>query len=85
MDVEQASAQIDQLIERRSSERNAANALAELWRASERRHREKLRRQHRAAWFCHWSALAESLRASAAEFEAKAARLLEEDERRETA
>ncbi len=77
MNVERASDQLDALIERRSRERSKANELAELWRASERRHQEKLRRQHRAEWFCYFSALADSLRQSAAEFERKAAKLIE--------
>ncbi len=83
MDVERASDQLDALIERRARERSKANELAELWRASERRHQEKLRRQHRVEWICYWSALADSLRQSADAFERKALALLV-DEREET-
>ncbi len=53
MDLETASAQIDALIERRWGERAKVNELAEMWRASERAHREKLRRKRRAEWYAH--------------------------------
>lgn len=48
LDLEQASAQIDVLIERRSKERARANDLEEFWRESERKHREKRWRENRA-------------------------------------
>ncbi len=83
MDVERASDQLDVLIERRAQERSKANELAELWRASERRHQEKVRRANAALWYSHFSALADSLRASAEEFERRAQELLV-DEREET-
>ncbi len=83
MDVERASDQLDVLIERRAQERSKANELAAAWEASARRHREKLRRQRRAEWICYWSALADSLRQSAAEFERKAEMLLEDERRSE--
>ncbi len=78
MDVEQASASIDALIARRSTERERANALEAMWRASERRHREKIRRANRAAWFGYFSTLAENHRKLSEHFEGKAERLLEE-------
>ena len=81
IDVEQASASIGRLIERRSGERSAANELEEMYAKSVRRHREKIRRQNRAAWFSHFSALADSLRASAEAYEARAEALLEEPDR----
>ncbi len=83
MDVERASDQLDALIARRSREREKANELASLWRASERRHQEKVRRANAALWYSHFSALADSLRRSAEEFERRAAALLV-DEREET-
>lgn len=52
MDLEQASAQIDALIERGArgtSSRDAANEREALRKESARRHREKLREQHRWA------------------------------------
>ncbi len=69
------------LIERRAREASKAQALEDLWKASERRHHERLRRERRAEWYCYWSALADSLRRSADEFEAKAEALLEGGER----
>ncbi len=44
IDVEQASAGIDRLIERRARERTAATELAEMWAASTRRHNARLDR-----------------------------------------
>ncbi len=43
MDVVRASDQIDALIERRAAQRGKANAEADLWAMSERRHRAQLR------------------------------------------
>ena len=81
MDLARAGDQIDQLIEKRSGERDASNELQAMYEASARRHREKIRRQNRAAWFSHFSALADSLRASAEAYEARAEALLEETDR----
>lgn len=50
MDVEQALAGIDALIERRSRERDRDNTLEEMWKASERKHLEKRRSENRLAW-----------------------------------
>ena len=83
MDLARAGDQIDQLIEKRSGERDASNELQAMYEASARRHREKIRRQNRAAWFSHFSALADSLRASAEAYEARASALLEEPDRGE--
>jgi hypothetical protein len=79
VDVEQASASIDDLIDKRALQHEEANLEEMAWKASVRRHNARLRRQHRAAWFCYWSALADSLRKSADEFEAKAQALLEDE------
>ena len=65
MDVARAGDQIDALIAKRAGQGSAANAEEELWKASARKHNEKLRRRHRAEWFCYFSRLADSLRASA--------------------
>ena len=82
MDVARASDQIDQLIEKRAAGREEATAAEMLWKASVRRHHEKLRRQHRAAWFAHFSALADSLRRSADHYERRALELLEDGNER---
>ena len=78
MDVAKASDQIDALIDKRAAARAGANAEETAWKASVRKHNAKLRRERRAEWFCYWSALADSLRASAEEYERRAERLLEE-------
>ncbi len=65
MDVEAASKSIDELIDRRS--RDGANADEELWKASERRHREEQQREHAAAWFDFHHAQAERLERTARE------------------
>ena len=80
MDLARASDQIDALIERRAGERGAANELAEMYAESARRHRERIRRQNRAAWFTYFSNLAASLRAGAERYDRRAAELLEDDE-----
>ena len=77
MDVGQASDQLDALIDKRAAERGAANLEEMAWKASVRKHHAKLRRQRRSEWFCYWSALADSLRASADHYERRALALLE--------
>ena len=79
MDVEQASASIDALIERRASERSNGNALEEMYAESVRRHRERLRRENAAAWYVHFCGLADSLRASAEHYERRAEALMQEE------
>jgi hypothetical protein len=79
VDVAKASDQIDQLIDKRSRRHEEANASEMAWKASVRRHHARLRRQRRGEWFCYWSALAESLRKSADEFERRALELLEDE------
>ncbi len=79
MDVEQASASIDALVEKRAAERGAANAEEMAWKSSVRRHNEKLRRQRRGEWYCYFAALADSLRRSADHYERRAEELLEDE------
>ena len=85
MDVEAASDQIDALIVCGARERGQANAEEMLWNASVRRHHEKLRRQRQGEWYCYFAALADSLRKSADELEAKAQALLEDGNERRKA
>ncbi len=80
MDVAKASDQLDALIEKRAAGRVEATASEMAWKASVRRHYERLRQQHRFEWFCYWSALADSLRRSAEVYDRKAERLLEDGE-----
>ena len=81
MDVIRASDQIDALIEKRAKANDEANFEEQAWKASARKHNAKLRRQHRAEWFAYFSNLADSLRRSADEFDARASALLEDDEK----
>jgi hypothetical protein len=49
-DLEKAEQQIDQFIERRARQRDAANEEAAAWAESERRVRAKKREEHRRLW-----------------------------------
>jgi len=83
VDVARVSDQIDGLIEKRSRQHAEANFEEMAWKESVRRHHERLRRERRAEWVRYWSVLADSLRASADEFDARAERLLEQPDRGE--
>lgn len=76
--VEAAEASIDRFIEQRSEQRDRSNALEEMWAASARRHREKLRRENRALWYEFHLRLADSHARIADENRAKAEALLAE-------
>ncbi len=78
MDVESAERQLDKLIVRRG--RDGANAVEELWKASERRHREELQRENREAWAEYHRGLALVHHGLAAENAARADALIEEKE-----
>ncbi len=82
VDVAKASDQLDALIEKRARQRSEADATETMWKASVRKHHAKLQRQRQGEWFCYWSALADSLRASAEHFERKAQALLEHEPER---
>ncbi len=85
MDVARASDQIDALIDKRAAGREKATAEEMAWKASVRRHHEKLRRRNRAEWFSFYSGLAGSLRASAEHYERRAEELLEDHQPKGTA
>lgn len=78
MDIMRASDSIDALIEHRATQRKNANALEEMYAESTRRHRERIRRQNRAAWAEFEMCLAENHRQLSEEHEARARALLEE-------
>ena len=80
LDVRSAESQINALIERRASQREKANELEEMWARSERAHREKIRREHRAAWYEFELLLADNHAALSEEHRARAKQLLEETE-----
>jgi hypothetical protein len=74
--IEAAEHSINVFINKRARDREEANAVEDLWREGERRHKEKLRRENREAWACyhaHMQALHDAL---AAEHRAKAEALL---------
>ncbi len=78
MDLQSASAQIDTLIERRAREKNKANELEKLWKASERAHNERLRRRNRAAWYAFHDRMSELHARLSSEHAARAEALCEE-------
>jgi hypothetical protein len=82
VDVEQASASIDALIDKRAAAWAGANLEEESWKASVRKHNARVRREHRALWFTYYSNLAASLKTSADWYEARAAELLEDTNER---
>ena len=83
MDVDQDSAQIDVLIERRGLRADAEQQrVQDLFEETTRCHRERRREEHRLAWYCFHLDQAERLRrtmtALVEKHEAAAAELLEE-------
>jgi hypothetical protein len=79
VDVARASDQIDALIDKRAVARAGANFEEMAWKASVRRHHQKLQRARRAEWFEFYYRLASSLRRSAEEFDRRAEQLLLEE------
>ena len=79
MDLARASDQIDALIDKRAAGREEATAAEEAWKASVRRHHEKLRRQRQGELYCYFAALADSLRRSADHYERRAQAPLEDE------
>jgi hypothetical protein len=80
VDLARAKTDLNNLIDKRARGRVEANAAEMAWKESVRRHNAKLWRERRAEWFCYWSALADSLRKSADDFERRATELLEDSE-----
>ena len=78
MDVEQASASIDALIEKRTRKKKDANATEEMWKASERRHQEKRRRENRRLWLEYYEKMNRLHLGIAEEHASRRARLLAE-------
>jgi hypothetical protein len=56
--VEKAERDLDRFISRRSATQEEAEALEEMWRASERRHRQKVRLANGHAWVAYFDHLA---------------------------
>ena len=68
--TEAVEAGLDELINRRSASQEEANRIEALWKASERRHRERRREESAAAWRSYHLAQAERLERTAAELAA---------------
>ncbi len=75
----QVEKDLDRLIERQSQRgEQDPDERDELWKASMRAHRERLRRQNGAAWFAHFCRMADSHRALSEHYERRAEELCEE-------
>ena len=70
MELDVATASIDQLIERRARQAEEERRTEEAWKESERRHRERRREENREAWRCFYLDQAERLERTAAELAA---------------
>ena len=75
MDLARAEADLNALVERRAKQA----AVEDLWEASAKKDKERQRRQRRGEWYCHFAALADSLRRSADHYERRALELREDE------
>jgi hypothetical protein len=78
---EMVEKELDAFIERRGRDAKRSGkdeALEEMWRASERRHKERLRRANAALWYEFHMRLCEAHAAISERHEARALALLEE-------
>jgi hypothetical protein len=78
LDLSSAEAQLNTLIERRATQREKANELADMWAKSERKHRERIQRANRAAWYTFFADMADAFRARADDYDRRAESLCEE-------
>ena len=77
--LEAAEREIERFIERQSQRgEHDPDEQDELWKASMRAHRERLRRQNVAAWFAHFCKMADSHAALAEDYQRRAEELCEE-------
>ena len=79
MDVDKASAGIDALIEKRSRDKKRVNEEEDRWKASERRHQEKRRRENRQAWLEYYEKMNRLHLGIAEEHASRRSQLLAED------
>ena len=90
IDLANAEAQLNAMIERRTREAEGARSrgepdpVEEMWEASVRRDNERRRRALRAEWHAFYSRLADAHARLSERFEERALALLEEDPRKET-
>ena len=68
--IERIESELDTFIEKRAREARDAAQVEELWKASERRHRERQREENRELWRCYYLDQAERLERTAAELAA---------------
>lgn len=81
--TERAERQIDAFIESRNKGRAEANAIAAMWRASERAHAAKQREENRTSWVLYYTHLAQGCRRRAEEYDEKVEALLTDEPRGE--
>lgn len=70
--------ELDVLIERRSRKEPDPDEREETYMESVRRYNAQRRKEIRAAWYCYFCHIAESLRARAEDYERRAEALLED-------
>jgi hypothetical protein len=73
-----AAASLDALIESRAAGREKAQALEDLWKKSERRHKARVRAEHRGLWIDYYRRMAENHALLSAEHQRRARALMEE-------
>lgn len=78
--TEAVEAELTRMIEKRADNKPDPDEQEELWKESVRRHHAARREENRALWIGYFERLAWSLRARAEEYDARALKLLEEDE-----
>lgn len=76
--VERAESETDNFISKRTREKSKANNLEAAWAESERRHREKRRRENSAAWYAHHCHMHDLHQSLAADHRSRAEALLED-------
>ncbi len=79
--IENVEAELNAFVERRAKAASKAEAEEMMWKASVRRHNEKIRRKNRAAWFSYFCGQAQAHAAIAADYERRAEELCEEGAR----
>jgi hypothetical protein len=77
--AERGEKSLDEFINRRSKQKKRANQEEELWRSSERRVREKRRRENQEAWIVHHGRMHLLYLELAAEHADRRSRLMLED------
>jgi hypothetical protein len=78
VDLISAERQLNDLVERRATEKNNANAREETYKQSVRRHREKRQEQNRWGWIRFFDRMAQSHARMSEDYERRASALYEE-------